>query len=223
MRCLRLRRHTEQAVEQEIWASAQTVFVAEDEPLGLAVNIWTFVVFTELESVVVEALRSAEVDPQLVDKRSARFSLAALMGPGDPKCVQGLLLDPQALSQTQAEYAWSFYWDRAAQPLDWLSSVAVLSDVHYRPPGVSAVSWRTRQFLHNAQRGEFELAQALEQDNERLAPDELMAPINALSAGAAAKRGHEFIPRLGALDYRLSPPWLEFQAVRAFVAGMAHP
>lgn len=220
MQRLSVHRQTEGSVSQEVWASPQSVFLSDDAPPGLAVSIWTYVVFPSLEATIVEALQAAGADPQLTDKRTVRFSLQSLIQPKDPQCLQGLLLDPRLSPERQAEAAWAFYWDRAAQHLGRLSSMEVLSDVHYLPPGASNVAWSTRQLLHHANRGQFELCESIARAIHKVAPVELVSPIKALMT-TAAERGHEFKPRADALNYKRHPLWIEFEAVHKHASRIA--
>ena len=217
---LLLQSHAPDAVSQEVWVSPHDIFVAEEAPLSFGVSIWTYVVFPTLEATITEALRLAGVDPQLTDKRTVRFSLSSIAREGDQQCVPALPLDPASSPDTQAQYAWRFYWDRAAAHLRRLSSPQILSDLSYLPPFTSGVAWSTRQLLHHAQSGRFELCESIERGIEKTAAVELASPIKALMA-TAAERGHEFRPGAQSLDYRQHPLWLEFEAVRKYTARMA--
>jgi hypothetical protein len=217
---LLLHRETSGGASQEIWVTPQSVFISDNEPPGLGVSIWSFITFPSLESVITDALQLSSADPHITDKRSTRFALRSLVKPGDPQCVQGLLIDPTQKPEVQAKAAWQFYWERASSHLHRLSSIEILSDLRYVPPGTSGVAWSTRQLLYHANHGQFSLCDSIARGVEKTAPSELVAPVKALIALAAA-RGDKFMPSASALDYKRHPLWLEFEAVRSHASRIA--
>jgi hypothetical protein len=220
MRSLLLRRHTDGGASQEVWHTPQSVFVADDAPLGFAVSIWTYIVFPSIESTISEAIRQSGTDPDITDHRSARFSLNCILGENDHTCLQGLLVHQEQTQRAQAEAVWGFYWDRACTHLNRLSSPNILSELNYLPPSTSRVAWSTRQLLYHANRGQFELSQSIARGIEMAAATELLAPMKALIERAFEK-GHEFGPAPHALDYTHHPYWLEFEAVRRHTTHIA--
>jgi hypothetical protein len=215
-----LHRATADGVSQEVWLSAQDVFVAEGQPLAQGISIWAFIVFPALESVIGEALRLIGAEPGVTDMRSARFSLRSLLGPSDPPCMQGLQVDEAHEPETQAEAVWSFYWERAAPHFARLSSPEILSDLGYMPPGTSHVAWATRQLLYHANRGDFEVSKSIGLGIEKTASAELTSSLKGLMTAAAAG-AHQFAPPTRALDYRSHPLWLEFTAVQSHASRIA--
>ena len=157
---------------------------------------------------------------EITDRRTNRFSLQAVLLPGDPACFQGYVLPQQSSQEKQAEAFWAFFHARAAPTLDRLGVIDALDDLAFVPPFTSPVAWRTRQILWTALSGKFSLALQLVAEVEAMAPTALLASVRQLQ-GLATENGCEFVAAPQALDFTRHPLWLEFSAVRNHVARIA--
>ena len=212
-------RRTSRGVFHEMWVAPQMVWVSDSEPLHIAANTWTYVIFEAIEQRITEILSAAGHEPHLTDRRTAGFPLNRLVKPGDPDCLMGYILKTGASQADQASDFWSFYWSRVKPELDRLSSPEVLADPNYLPPFTSRVAWSTRQLLWFGLHGAFSTANQLASVVERTAKVELLSSVRALQA-SATERGHDFQPNASALDYATHPKWLEFVAVRDHVSRL---
>lgn len=212
-------RRPSDGVFHELWISPQTAWISDAEPLCVAANAWTHVVFEAIEQRITEILSAGGHDPNLTDRRTAGFSLNSLVKPGDPDCSMGYILKTEASRADQACDFWSFYWSRVKPELDRLSSSEILADPNYLPPFASRVAWSTRQLLWHALQGSFSAANQIATTVDRIARVDLTSSVRGLQH-SAAERGHDFQPNPSALEYANHPKWLEFVAVREHVSTL---